>query len=62
VRINRELSESVVEDDHVIRRGARPGVPGAEQAGQRFAGGVEEREQRVEPEAPLVGRGRSFLL
>ena len=44
----------------------RPGVPGAQQTGQRFATGdlraVQERQQRVKPERPFPRLRRVFLV
>ena len=39
-----------------------PALPGRKLRGERFAGRVEIRQQRMEPEPALVGRGRSLLL
>ena len=39
-----------------------PALPGAEQAGQGFAGGVEEAQQRVVAERLLPRLGRGLLL
>jgi len=60
--VDGQLRECHGEQRDVIRRGVRPRVARPQQAGERFAGGVEEREQRMEPEAVLVVRRRAFLL
>jgi hypothetical protein len=46
----------------MIRRGARPGVARPQHTSERFTGGIEVGEQRVEPEPTLVRRRRLLLL
>ena len=62
VRVDRQLLQGGVEDLDVVGGGVRPGVAGAELAGQGLPGGVEIDQQGMEPEPPLVGRCRLFLL
>ena len=46
----------------MVGGGVRPGVARPQDPGQRFAGGIQEREQRVMPEPALVGRRRALLV
>ena len=62
VRIDRQLRERRVEHLDMIGRGVRSRVAGPQLRGERFAGRVQIRHQRMEPEPTLVGRGRTFLL
>ena len=57
-----DLRQRLVEHGDVVGGGVRPGVARAQQPGQRFAGGVEEAQQRVVAERLLPGLGRRLLL
>ena len=61
-RIDRQLGQRIVQHGDVIGGGPRPGVTRAQQPGERFTGGVEIGQQRMEPEPTLVGRRRLFFL
>ena len=62
VGVHRDLSEGVVCDRDVIRCGVGCGVAGVSHTGERLAGGVEVRHQRMEPETALVGARRSLFV
>jgi hypothetical protein len=56
-----QLGQGQLEQLDVIRGGVRRGVAGTQDRRQGFASGIEDGQQRVEPEAPLVGGRRSSL-
>lgn len=51
--IGGKLSQRHGEELDMVGGRVRPGVPGPQDPSERFAGGVEEREQRVVPEPPF---------
>jgi len=61
-----QLLKGQVQDREVVSGGVAAGVTRAQDPGQGFAsrnvGAVQEDQQRVEPEAVLVGRGRVLLV
>ena len=56
-----QLSNCGVEDLDVVGDRVGPGVARAQLRGQGLTGLVGEDEERVEPEALLLGRGRLLL-
>jgi hypothetical protein len=59
-----QLGEGQVDDLDVVGGGVGAGVTRPQDAGQGFAGAilaVQVGQQRVEPEAALVGPGRTLL-
>ena len=61
-RVDRQLSERIGEHGHVIGGGPGPGVARSQHPGQRFTGGVEIGQQRMEPEPALPRRRRLLLV
>ena len=61
-RIDGQLGKSHVEHGDVIGSGVRSGVTRSQDPGQCFTGGVQERQQRMEPEPALVRRSRTGLV
>lgn len=57
-----DLGKRLVEDGDVVGGGVGTGVSRPQQAGQGFAGVVQEAQQRVVAEAALVGRRGLLLL
>jgi len=61
-----QLSQGQVQHGQVVSGGVAAGVTRAQDSGQGFASGyvgaAEEDQQRVEPEAVLVGRGGVLLV
>jgi len=62
LRVDGELRQGHGKQLDVIGGGVGPGVAGTKDRGQRFAGGVEERHQRMVTEPPLVGWCRAGLV
>jgi hypothetical protein len=56
-----ELSDGHVHHRELVRTGVRGGVARSQDTGERFAGGDQEAEHRVEPVAALEVRRRVFL-
>ena len=61
-RVDGQLGQGHGEQFDMVGGGVRPGVARPQDPGQRFAGGVQEGEQRVMPEPALVGRRRPLLV
>ena len=57
-----QLLQRGIEHLQVIGGGARAGIARAQQPGQRLSGGVQIRQQWIEPEPMLVGRRRVLLI
>ena len=56
-----QLGDRHLDDGQLVGTGVRRRVPVAQDTGERFAGGVEEAEHRVEPEPAFEVRCRSLL-
>ena len=61
-RVDGQLGQRHGQQLDMISGGVGPGVAGTQDPRQGFVGGVQEREQRMEPEPLLVVRGRALLL